>query len=689
MNKNNTNVKNISFYENIIFYQGDFYTDKDKIKGVYLHNKGKDSPEDSYFSPLDINDIDISDLQYLNSGLILINEFHHNIGHLLWDYMYPNWYSFFCYFENSPNLKFTYITKKPLDKITGKDHLDLLEKFSGNNVLTINELKNINSPLCIPWLIAGTSQVGINCIKEDLTICREYMNHNSDPVEEFINRIYSNFNIRRNSLLEIKTLNVIFIKNKRTQLGSEVIINSLKKRYNNYNFIEIEWSEYSFKEQLEILNTSCLIIVGVGTARANTPFLPNGAAEIQINHYDPMNKKSYIQFFDYHLGTISKFIKVHNIPYYTEEECVNFKISSLLESYIDTALGEIPYKTPIILQENIPLEVREYQKKIKNNMDLFYNWNKMQSNDFDNLKILFDIQEDKKEISNNIGKVIIVSLAKGEIYINEMNMLHKKALDVGNVDESIKWTFDDLKKTDFYNNNRKILDSDRGCGYWVWKPYIILEALKNLNDNDCVIYYDGGREGYNYSELCFNKSILPFIDYTYKNYDGFVPGVLMTNSNIQWCKRDCWILMGADKEEFKNKYQVCSTWGIYRKGSFYTEIFLKKWLKYCLDERIITDIPSTLDKESPEFIEHRHDLSILSLLVHKYKIPIPHGFHPNINNKPFQGIRYIDYVADVLLNPFENKFWNNNIIFDFNIYHSATIVPDYDKYSYDKLLKKL
>lgn len=48
------------------------------------------------------------------------------------------------------------------------------------------------------------------------------------------------------------------------------------------------------------------------------------------------------------------------------------------------------------------------------------------------------------------------------------------------------------------------------------------------------------------------------------------------------------------------------------KNSAFSRNFIKKWLEISENEKAINDIPSK--DEHPEFIDHRHDQSILSLL---------------------------------------------------------------------------
>lgn len=55
--------------------------------------------------------------------------------------------------------------------------------------------------------------------------------------------------------------------------------------------------------------------------------------------------------------------------------------------------------------------------------------------------------------------------------------------------------------------------------------------------------------------------------------------------------------------------------------------FVEEWLRYCRDERILTDIPNESGYPNlTGFVDHRHDQSVLSLLAEKY--------HINLYRKP-------------------------------------------------------
>lgn len=384
-------------YENIIFYKGIFYIDKEKIRINYTHNRLR---SDEYiFSPQNIDTIEITEkLINFNNGILLLDHFHFNPAHNMWDHIYPSWYGLFHYInEYSKETNFQYIIKKNIDEIFGIQHISMIEQFSGNKPITLNNFtqKN-NKPLIIPWLITGLEDIGISHIhKETLLVKRGLDINNIDPIEVFVNRMYLRYNIKRNSLFIKNNLtqcnNIIFIKNKRPFNGIEELFNKMNIKYKEkYNFKIIDYSKYTFNEQLEILNNTCICIVGVGSARFNTPFLPNGAIEIQVFQQN-INQENYIEYLDYHAGTLSKYIKVKNIPYYTKEEAEENKYSYLLESYIDESLIEIPCEIHVDLEKNIPLEIRNL-KNYKNYNEKFDLWRNSNSNIIEHLiHILKDV----------------------------------------------------------------------------------------------------------------------------------------------------------------------------------------------------------------------------------------------------------------------------------------------------------
>jgi hypothetical protein len=58
------------------------------------------------------------------------------------------------------------------------------------------------------------------------------------------------------------------------------------------------------------------------------------------------------------------------------------------------------------------------------------------------------------------------------------------------------------------------------------------------------------------------------------------------------------------------------------KNTFYGVQFVAQWLAYAQDARVITDALSVFGPEDSDFIDHRHDQSICSLLSKKWEITL-------------------------------------------------------------------
>ena len=56
----------------------------------------------------------------------------------------------------------------------------------------------------------------------------------------------------------------------------------------------------------------------------------------------------------------------------------------------------------------------------------------------------------------------------------------------------------------------------------------------------------------------------------------------------------------------------------------FTLNFIKEWLEYSQDYRLITDSPNECGLPNyPEFADHRHDQAIFNILCLKYNLPDP------------------------------------------------------------------
>ncbi|MGA0545065.1 discoidin domain-containing protein [Brevundimonas sp. VNH65] len=166
-----------------------------------------------------------------------------------------------------------------------------------------------------------------------------------------------------------------------------------------------------------------------------------------------------------------------------------------------------------------------------------------------------------------------------------------------------------LLKTRFYKKYSNILDQEKGAGYYLWKPFIILHAMDRLNDGDFIIYSDCGKK----DGLKFDRSILPIIGKCDEN-GGILTARPLRYKQSEYTKRDCFALMSCDHESFWNYKQVPSGF-ICLKVCPDARNLVQQWLDFCTDQRILTDIPNESGLDNfPDFKMHRHDQSILTNL---------------------------------------------------------------------------
>ena len=197
-------------------------------------------------------------------------------------------------------------------------------------------------------------------------------------------------------------------------------------------------------------------------------------------------------------------------------------------------------------------------------------------------------------------------------YYQAQKVNSQSALDIAKVDGIIQYSRANLDDK-FINKNSNILNQPRGAGYWLWKPYIINKTLDLVDDGDIVFYTDSGSNFINPCQSLYDKVLLD------KNQ--IILFELNSNhTNRNWVKRDCFYYLNLDSEDYANKVQILASFVILVKNEF-TKKFVAEWLHSCEDYRVITDSPNECGLPNyNQFMDHRHDQSVLSLLGRKHNI---------------------------------------------------------------------
>lgn len=167
----------------------------------------------------------------------------------------------------------------------------------------------------------------------------------------------------------------------------------------------------------------------------------------------------------------------------------------------------------------------------------------------------------------------------------------------------------------FRDRHRETLMLPRGAGYWLWKPYIMLRALREaVAQGDMLFYCDSGCR--------FIAPIAPLIEHCLRDTEK--PVLLFTltanHTNGRWTKRDCFLALDVEDPEIVAAPQIVSTFILCRNVPFTVDL-IAQWLTLAENPQLLTDAPNACGVPNyPDFIEHRHDQSLLSLLGYKHRI---------------------------------------------------------------------
>jgi len=215
---------------------------------------------------------------------------------------------------------------------------------------------------------------------------------------------------------------------------------------------------------------------------------------------------------------------------------------------------------------------------------------------------------------------------------DKQNSLNDSANDKGFTD-IISYSQLDLGD-EFVKDFGNILDYPRGYGCWSWKSFIIKKTLDLCDDGDIILYLDSSNLILENLDFLFEKCFLDEI-VLFENRDGSPDNKPWTNK--PWTKRDCYTLMNCDDSDYWNGKQVNATYQLYKKSSTALK-FVEEFYNASRNINIISDLDNITLENFPEFMDHRHDQSILSLLAIKYNItllPDPSNSGNLDNNRKF------------------------------------------------------
>jgi hypothetical protein len=252
----------------------------------------------------------------------------------------------------------------------------------------------------------------------------------------------------------------------------------------------------------------------------------------------------------------------------------------------------------------LPIYDFDWKFYLNNNIDVYKSLHYTDKlTQYDAIKHFINFGYKEKRIYKPIPKKYFV------LYDDETNRYDLNPL-IESIKKYLKFEIIIFKKSNidssFLENNKDIFAFSRGGGYWLWKPYIINEVLKNIEPGSFLFYIDSS-----YKFINNIDDIISYVDkkdiIIWKNKPN-EPYYLMN----QWCKKD--VLQTPDN------YEICWAGAILVKNTLYCRSIIEEWLKSC-NYHSITDSPSIIPNLS-KFVEHHHDQALLSNVLFKYNVPL-------------------------------------------------------------------
>ena len=205
---------------------------------------------------------------------------------------------------------------------------------------------------------------------------------------------------------------------------------------------------------------------------------------------------------------------------------------------------------------------------------------------------------------------MIIAVNYADQKFQRAQKLNSKTARQWGADRVLEYGPGDIDET-FRRRNQEILDTPRGGGYYLWKPYFYRKAYDELGENDYLVYIDSGAVYVNQIQYlidCMEHEKVPLMIFSLERER-------IEKGNT---KRDAFVLTGCDETKYTDTPQSIGGYFVCKKASV-VEAYLDEVLRYAQDIRIISDEPNVMGLPNyKEFVDHRHDQSVISLMSKKY-----------------------------------------------------------------------
>lgn len=220
-------------------------------------------------------------------------------------------------------------------------------------------------------------------------------------------------------------------------------------------------------------------------------------------------------------------------------------------------------------------------------------------------------------------KKVFLSFADSRL-TRSLDRIRREAESLGIYDQVICWDESQLDE-EFTSHFASVLkESVRGYGYWVWKPQVILQVLRHMEDGDLLEYADVGfqlnpRGTWRLEEYFM---IARDSDSGILGFQGKRPEYPLVDDGRDlptwpdrfWVKGDLLDYFGV-RENFEILDTPTIQAGLlFIRKSPESIAFIERWLSVFKEDFHLVDDSISQSPNLPGFREHRHDQSVFTIL---------------------------------------------------------------------------
>lgn len=224
-----------------------------------------------------------------------------------------------------------------------------------------------------------------------------------------------------------------------------------------------------------------------------------------------------------------------------------------------------------------------------------------------------------------MNKINLVIFGTKKNFDRSKYRLRDQARETGWFDKIYVYGEDDVRKKwynggDILNEKHAKHETNSYFSYYWWKPVATLKALNAIQENEILLYLDAGcalnmkgvERFQEYVNLCDQGPGFLGFGASRKNYR---PGWPQYPNEMMHTKRDVLKLLDCDEPVYVETSQITAGIFFVKKNDFGMSL-ISDWDKLAGIDFYFNDCPGFHDNY-PTFKGHKHDQSILSLLVKK------------------------------------------------------------------------